>query len=510
MARRRSSVTPPAEEAITTERFTQQDGLMLWKNRAQALKGSRDRMADAEDISLGVVQLTPPKHLTKHNKHIGRLIPLLPQRKTIVLNLTNTIASDRPIISRQRPPKGGTTAEQRSEEIETSLNALLLKLFPWQRSAGRAVQNSQFSVVTLLAEDAWDASPEPDDVLNEAEYKKLTKKEQSSYRRAEDDGGTTEYKRPKQVYWRDREGRGVESKDYTRRDPKRTKAAYEDARQEHLAQHPPFAIRGYSAFDFVYEQDGEGTVTYLGIRQLMDVNSLVAKGYRFKGLQIGEDGKGRALMPSGFDAQYWGKGDKLWLYQHYLWLDGDPCIGYQVAGQETQRTDIVGPDGEMIDAVINLREKWGFTRLPVGVYEAQHLETDNPDNRPVPLMEPIGDAIVALEGLIGAVNLTAWRRGTSKIGITPAPNVPTKAYLDSEDQLKPIDIDPDADVVSRLRWRRVRVWPRSRLAAYLRPDGAGHDQRGAPSSVRGCCLLRAGVGLLLHAREGAGRDPVLR
>jgi len=66
----------------------------------------------------------------------------------------------------------------------------------------------------------------------------------------------------------------------------------------------------------------------------------------------------------------------------------------------------------------------------------------------VPFMTPIGDAIVALEGLLGSVNITAWRRGTSKIGVVPAENVPPAAYLDADDQLKAVDIDPEADVVT--------------------------------------------------------------
>lgn len=500
MAERRSRrrPVPAVVDAITPSSFNQEQGITLWREAATRLKGSRDRMLDAQDIALGKIQLVPPKHLTRYDKQVARLVPKLAQRKSLVLNMTNLVAADRPVVKRQRPPKGGPTGEARAEETETAVQALLLDLLPWEASAGRSVQYAQFALTTLLAEDAWDAAPESDDTLSEDEWKKLSAKDQKTYRKAEAAEGETTYKRTKQTYWRDKQGRGVEHPEYDgRRDTKKTKQAYDDDWEDHCAQHPPFVIRGYSPFDFAYETDGE-KITYLGIRQLMTVNALVAKGYRGSWLSIGEDGKGRAMMPQGVDAQYWGRGDKLWLYQHFLWLDGDPHVAYQVGGQST---NLLEADGTEVPAVVNLREKWGFTRLPVGVYEGQHLETDNPDDRPVPFMEPVGDSIVAMEGLIGAANLTAWRHGTSKIGIVPAQNVPSLAYLDKENQLKPVDVDPDSDVVTLygptqsiapIEQSHTAEWVVAQLGASVAdatPSGAAFGQGGDTSSGREAALL---------------------
>src|SRR5215475_6966656 len=119
-----TSSQPDANTVITQDGFSDVQGLELWRQASRRLEGSRNRMLEAQDISLGNIQLKPPKHLTKHDKSLAWLIPLLPLRKQLVLNMTNTIRSDWPIISRQRPPKGGTTAEQRSQETATALNAL--------------------------------------------------------------------------------------------------------------------------------------------------------------------------------------------------------------------------------------------------------------------------------------------------------------------------------------------------------------------------------------------------
>lgn len=457
---------PPTDssEPIAPSSFSQAAALELWRTAQRHLLGSRARIIEAEDVALGRVQLVPPKHLTSQSPDIGRLVPRLAQRRSLVLNMTNTVAETRPVIERKRPPKGGATTEARAEEIETASNALLLDLFPWDQAAGRSVQHAEYAIVTLLAQDAWDAKPDYTDVLTQAEWAKLPKSEQKTYRAAEkdaeggaDDSGaasrheTSAYSRPKKVYWRDDSGRGLEDDAYSRRSGQKTQAAYEDVLADHLAQHAPFAIRCYSATDCAPIFDANGLYA-LCVRQLMEPSDLLARGYRWDGL-VADDASGtpRVLIPHGVQADVWGVGNKVYLYQYYLWLANedeggrmDPHVAYLVGGQQTY----VIEDDEQVPALTNLRTTWGFSRLPCGYYYGAHLETDDPDDKGVPYMTPIGEAIVAFEGLLGAVNITAWRRGTSKLGVVPAENVPPAAYLDADDQLKPIDVDPDADVVT--------------------------------------------------------------
>ena len=146
-------------EPIVPANFTQAAAVELWRRASRRLEGSRARIVEAEDVTLGRVQLVPPKHLTAQNPEIDRLIPRLAQRRSLVLNMTNTVAETRPVIERKRPPKGGATTEARAEETETALNALLIDLFPWDMAAGKSVQQAEYAVVTLLAQDLWDARP---------------------------------------------------------------------------------------------------------------------------------------------------------------------------------------------------------------------------------------------------------------------------------------------------------------------------------------------------------------
>lgn len=452
MARKKTTnrVNPTNAEPLVSDRqWTRDQGFRMWSEAARRVEDSRERMLKSDDIAMGRIKLAPPKHLIRsQGSQIEYLIPTLPIRKKLLLDQINGLIGQRPHVERKRPPKGGPTTESRAEETETALNALLRDLFPWEQSCGRSAKQSEYFVVTLLAEDAWDASPEPDDILTPEEWGKLPKKEQATYRKAEAKDGDrvtdTSYKRPKVVYWRDGAGKGVEDEEYGRRDPKQTKKAYDEALRDHLAQHPPFVIRGYSAFDAVATEDSTGVIG-LCVRQLMEPDEILTRGYRCQGLEMGEDGKARVLIPRGADTGLWGEGGKVWLYQFYVWIKGDPCVAYMVGGQET---DHVNEDGERIEAVINLREKWGFSRLPIGRYYGQYLESDNPDDRPVPGLEPVGEAIVAMEGLIGSANITAWRRGTGKYVTVPAPNVPPAAYLDAANNLKTIDMDPDKDIVT--------------------------------------------------------------
>ena len=105
-------------EPIVPGNFTQAAAVEFWRTASKRLAGSRTRIAEAEDVTLGRVQLVPPKHLTAQSPEIGRLVPRLAQRRSLVLNMTNTVAETRPVIERKRPPKGGATTEARAEEIE--------------------------------------------------------------------------------------------------------------------------------------------------------------------------------------------------------------------------------------------------------------------------------------------------------------------------------------------------------------------------------------------------------
>lgn len=449
MPPRRRAVSPPDQLVEQPRHFTRGKVAELWDELAKPLQGSRERMIEAEDIQLGRIRLVPPKHLTRADGNVKHLVPALAQRKSLVLNMTNLVAEARPIITRRRPPKGGPATESRAEETETALNALLLDLFPWDESAGRAVQHAEYAVVTLLAEDMWDAGPEYNDVLPEEEWRKLSKKEQQTYRKSPEpeDGkrrDTVRYERPKPIYWRDEKGRGIEDDDYGRRSPKETRKAFEDAVRDHYAQHPPFAIRGYSAFDTAHAHDAEG-LEVLVVRQLMTESQIIAKGYRGDWLTT-QDGKDRLLCPAGFDRRLWGKGNRIYLYHVYCWIDGDPHIAYMVGGRATDR---VTDDGEVVEAITNLREKWGFSRLPCAVYYGPHLQTDNRDDMPVPFMDPIGATLLAYEGLLGSRNILAWRRGTAKYVVTPEKHVPVEAYFDAATStLRTIDLDENADIVT--------------------------------------------------------------
>lgn len=456
MARRRRPAATIEDEGIVSERaFTQEKGVALWKEASLRVEAGRDRMREAEAITLGKLKLVPPKHLSRTTRNIDYLIPALPQRKTLVLNMTNSTLEDRPTIHRQRPPKGGTTSDMRAEETETSLNALLLKLFPWPEAVGRAVQQANYLVVTMLAQDLWDAAPPYNDEISEADYAALSAKDKKTYRkrdakedRAEGDEGGAVYVRPKQQYWRDAKDNGVESRDYTKRDPKRTRQAHLDDVEEHLANNPPFSIRCYSAYDFAPIRDAEGLKGAV-VRQLMEPSELLRKGYRAKGLEDAAEGK--VLIPQGQDASLWGRDGKVYLYHFYVWIDGDPCVAYMVGGCDTEYRTGEDADGNetRMDAFHNLREEWGFTRLPIGDYYGLYLEVDDLAARPVPFMDPIGPALIAAEGALGAANITGWRRGTSKYTVQPSPDVPKEAYIEpGTGKLKQIDLDQPGDLVT--------------------------------------------------------------
>ena len=313
--------------------------------------------------------------------------------------------------------------------------------------------------------DLWDSRPTYTDILTAEQWAKLPKAEQKTYRAAEkDDGGKeydgeskTEYSRPKKVYWRDESGRGIEDDNYSRRNAQKTRASYEDVLADHLAQHAPFAMRCYAAADCAPVFDADGLYA-LCVRQLMEPDDLLSRGYRWDGLLEDQaSGQTKVLIPHGADAAIWGDGGKVYLYQFYP-LAGEPGTSERthgparrVPGRRPGQTYLLEED-EQVPAITNLRETWGFSRLPCGYYYGAHLQTDDRDDMGVPYADPDRRRHRRLRGPTGRRQSTSRprrRKDQGKIGVVPAENVPVAAYLvDSEDQLKPLDIDQDSDVVT--------------------------------------------------------------
>lgn len=425
--RLRSSTASPAAAPLTEEGFDHQVGLRLWRDAMARVQGSRDRILECEDFVMGDLSLEPAGALAR-DPNWESLVYTSPQRKELLINMINALAEVEPIFEKTAPNDNKTTVE-RNEQTEACLEALRKELIDWPQMIGRGTAQAEYATITMLHENHWEALPEFEDLpLSPSEWAKLTRSEKSTYR-PRGSGSSTVYVRPRRTYWRDGEGRPAEHPEYSgRRSGRKTKAAWQRDIEDAMAAKPPFLVRIISPLDcapvFTTQIDGKRRLAALMVRTLMEEDALLEMNFNWN--RSGKDGR-PLMIPRGFSrTNAVGSNGKLWFYEFYVRIKGDPCVAYMVGGQETWREYA---DGATEPAIINLKREWGFTRLPITYPYGLNLPFDDPDDRGVPYMEPVKSALMGFEALITSMQYTAYRRGTSKIAIRPDPQVPAAAYL---------------------------------------------------------------------------------
>lgn len=377
---------------------------------------------------------------------------IAPERKALEAGLRQQLVSNPPIY--ERPPVGGKDSDEKDADlVETFANALREELVPWDAIIGKAAEDGEYGVTMAFDLDDFLAAPLPSDVKTPEEWEQLPESEQDDWTEVRLSGGRVSYRRYKQKYWRDKEGRRPTDRYYrevgddgTRKQFERNDLATRRAWREHAkafkAGQIPLVVNLVSALDcapFLVrgKKHRRWECRGLAIKRQYEQDDLIAQGYRWAGL-------GSALYPVAFDGS--ANGRMVTVYEIWCYLEDEdgqpvPCIVYEVDGRLTECWNDTTGDYE--PAVLNLKDEYGLKTLPATYVHAAHTESDDPDMYAYPAMYPLLSPILNREGTLTAYQAHLRKYAFSKRTVTPDPNLPKEAWLQADNSPRAIDLEAD-------------------------------------------------------------------
>ena len=429
---------------------------LFWETSSR-FRESRDRILFARAVRNEEIVVPIPDPLIS-DEDANFVAYIAPERRTLEAGPRQTLANNPPVY--RRPKMGDKDSDDKNvEQITAFAEGLRAALVDSDALVGKAVDDGEWAIVLQYDLDYVMAAPMPSEVISEGEWKKLPESEQDGWHRCEQSGGRVTYRRYHSRWWRDREGRKptdryyreVDAETGKRRAFERNDLATRRAWREHAKATAegqlPIKVRLVPALDCApILVRGTGPKRWetrgLSIRMRCSQSDLIAQGLRW-------DGMPGLLVERGFDAD---ESSKLVdIYEAHVYLEApdagpdeplyQPHVVYQIDGAATWRE---GAGGEE-PAAINLWREYGIDFLPVEYFHGPHSEDDDPDQYAQPLIHPVLATILNQEGLRTAYQAHIRKYSFSKLAMTPAKDVPSQTYLNSDGSIK--DIDMDADIV---------------------------------------------------------------
>lgn len=394
----------------------------LWFRTDNRFPESRKRIIFTRDLQRGAIGVRLPATYVGRNKELNDVLVVShPIKKTLPIQMTAKTSKkfEKAVIKRNAlAPNDG--ARKAATDFETWENAVCDELLPRRRVAGGLIQWGELGLFFLPSPAEWLKSPDYMDTVTAA------------------DG--TERRTPRPRYNRDARGRAPDESGYTKRDEGASSRAHREDHDAYLARRLPFVVRVESPLNCVpILARGRGREPWdtigIVVRTLYEREELIRRQYRWPGMD------NTALIPMDAGGGPYGAYGQVYLYE--AWMldeDGNPYISYACGGQPTTMADDA-------PALIDLKQEYGLTRLPCRYLWGNHLEDDNPDERGVPLLDPIGGAILNVEAHLTHELVYGRRTAFPGFGIDINPDLPSAAFLDDKGQLKDITMPSDGGVV---------------------------------------------------------------
>lgn len=376
-----------------------------------------------------------------------------PSRKTIESGWKQSLAEHPPVI--ERPPVSGTDSDEKAADmVETVANALWQTIGNWDSIVGKGIEDGEVGVTIQYDLEDFMSYPLPSETLTEKAYKKLSAKDADTWTEVTVSGRTT-YRRYRQKYWRDVDGRKPSDGYYDtdesgdRRAFERNDLATRRAWREHAkawkAGEIPLNVRIVPALNCAPllipgTKDERWECRGLAIRERHAIDYLVAQGYSWSGL-------GSPLYPLSYDGS--GGSRPVWVYQAHVYLEGEnddgtvsmhPCVVTCVDGKWTEQQ---GSEGDWHPAVVDLQKSYGITVLPANYFHFSHTDADDPNHYAYPAMYPMLTPILNREGTLSAYQTHLRRYTFGKLATVPDPNMPKETYLNADNSPKEIDLSQD-------------------------------------------------------------------
>lgn len=379
----------------------------LFLNRAHPLTPSRERILKCRDMRRNLIGVPVDKDWIGEDTALKSWVQtFLPVRQSTVLNLTNTLGDEIPVVSKH--PIGQTDrAQDDADEAETFISGLVQQCVDWDEIMGTIVEDSELAIAVMPSPAGLTMAP--DFMMTvEGDGTKSLRKRNPKYDRTDEKG---EYS------------------------GKRSIAAWRKEYQEHLSTCLPINVMLVKATDCA-PIFGIGTGKQrlecrgLIVRQLYSREDLLTEGYRGKLLEP------NALIPAGFNPdRTTGQQNMLYLYTAFVnevdekTGEKTPFIARCVGGEYTEMYN--GDTGENESTIINLKDEYGLTDLPIGYFWGLHYADDDPAWRGCPVMYPVINTILGKEGLLQASKAHAHENAFTGHITSPNPSLPEKLLLEA-------------------------------------------------------------------------------
>lgn len=379
---------------------------------------------------------------------------IAPERKTLESHIRQTLEANEPIY--QRPVFGGRESDENNADLIEAFSAgLYAQLIDFPTIIGKLTEDGEKATVLQFDLDYLLAVPSPSESITPDEYAELPEDERDDWTEVVRSGGRRSYRRYRQQFWRDADGRKPSDPYYRklnddgeRAEFKRNDLATRRAWREHKKAMSegklPLVVRHIPALDCApILARGTGKTRWdcqgLVIKNRFEESTLLAQGLAWV------DSTG-TLVQRGYEADRT-TGRYLDVYEAHLWLENeetgekDPCIIYEIDGaRETCRE---GRDGRLGPAVINLRDQYGIDFLCVNYPFGPHSSADDPDAYGFPLAYPLLATILNLEDNRTNFNVHHRKYAYSKPAVQIDAKVDPATYLLADGSPRPLDVNAD-------------------------------------------------------------------
>lgn len=424
-----------------------------FRRTAARFQESRARINLAADVRHENIVVPIPDSLLS-DEEIDFVTYIDPSRKTIESGWKQSLAEHPPMF--ERPPiSGSDTDEKAADMVETVANALWQTIGNWDSLVGKAVEDGEVGVTLQYDLEDFLSYPLPSETKTASAWAKLPKKEQEDWTEVDQGNGRVTYRRYRQKYWRDADGRKANDRYYQRQDDGTrrsferndlaTRRAWREAAKSWKAGEIPINTRIIPANNcapmlIAGTKAERWECRGLAIREMYAIDDLVNQGYAWNGL-------GTPLYPISFDGSTAGR--QVWVYQVHCWLEAEtdegeielhPCVVTCVDGRFTEWC---GTDGEYYPAIVDLKAEYGIDVLPANYFHFAHTESDGPDTYAYPAMYPLLSAILDREGTLTAYQTHLRKYALGKLAVTPNPDLPKESWMMADGSPKPLDMNAD-------------------------------------------------------------------
>lgn len=339
-----------------------------------------------------------------------------PHKYLVPYHQTNVMAKAPPRIKRWA--RGDAQAlKAEATEIEQIMQAVMDDRYPWRDSVDITLNQSVLLVTTMPDTVSMSGTP-------------------SLY---DPDGKTI-----KARYQRNRDGKTkAEAGPDFRVSPKASSKVHGEDKRDYLSRRIPIFIEALGPTEFV-PVFGPGLVLdAVLVTRWWTVTELLRRKWVWEGMEAHLSPEGGAVN-GGASGMTAGRVKVTELYA-VDWQEDEsgrvvphPYVAYAVDGAKTyQRTD----DG-MVDAVLDLYEEYGLTRLPCVLKWGPHVANPDPDKRGMPFPLPFAQSWLAIDAILTGAVAWLWWRGFPTLIEQPSAGTPPDYDRNDDSPDDEIEIEP--------------------------------------------------------------------